>query len=135
MLVCINKRQFGPKAAKPAVKGAAPSASTPTESVPVVQRTVLEKLVDSGQEFILGPPPGVNKVHQGPRDMVVPKIAPRIEVYAKKLRDMYIREGTISEQKSIITPLRYRLPDDSFEKLSKAHLIPGKILYSNITHY
>jgi hypothetical protein len=56
----------------------------------------------------------------------VPKIAPRLEVYAKKLRDMYIREGTISEQKSIITPLRYRQPDDDFEKLLKVNNLPGK---------
>jgi hypothetical protein len=47
MLVSMNKRQFGPKAAKPAAK--APAAATPAADVaPVIQRTVLEKLVDSG---------------------------------------------------------------------------------------
>ena len=45
----------------------------------------------------MGPPIGANKIINGPRDACVHKLAPRIEVYAKKLRDMYLREGSISE--------------------------------------
>jgi hypothetical protein len=99
MLVSFNKRQCGPKAPKPAQKGAPPSAAPVVDLAPVIQKTVLEKLAESGQEFIFGPPPNLTKTHQGPREAVVPKLAPRIEIYAKKLREMYIREGTIAEQK------------------------------------
>ena len=42
------------------------------------------------------------------RDVAIPKLEPRIEIYAKKLRDMYLREGSISESKSYIEVLRDR---------------------------
>ena len=46
-------------------------------------------MVEQGTDFIFGPPPGINKV-QGPhRDVVIPKLEGRMEIFAKKLRDFY----------------------------------------------
>jgi hypothetical protein len=67
--------------------------------------------------MILRPPPGINKVYQGHRDAVIPKIAPRIEIYARKLREAYFREGTIPEFKYYMEANRLRQPTDSIEKL------------------
>ena len=56
----------------------------------------------------MGPPPGINKV-QGPhRDVVIPKLEGRMEIFAKKLREFYIREGVIPEQKIYVDTLRDR---------------------------
>ena len=40
-----------------------------------------------------------------------------MEVFAKKLRDFYIREGTLKEQKTIINAIRERQPEDTIERL------------------
>ena len=56
----------------------------------------------------MGPPPGINKYHGAHRDVVIPKIESRIEVYAKKLREYYLREGIIAEDKLFIEALRAR---------------------------
>ena len=48
--------------------------------------------------MIFGPPKGMhNKLSGVHRDVALHKLAPRIEVYSKKLRDIYLREGSISE--------------------------------------
>ncbi len=84
-------------------------------------------MVESGTEFIFGPPPGINKV-QGPhRDVVIPKLEGRMEVFAKKLRDFYIREGVIPEQKIYIDTLRDRQPEDTIEKCVANKEIAGKL--------
>jgi len=49
--------------------------------------------------FILGPPKVPNKTYNAPRDSYVHKMTPRIELYAKKLRQVYIRTGTIASVK------------------------------------
>lgn len=56
---------------------------------------------------------------------MIPKIAPRLETYAKKLREFYIREGVLPEYKSYIEPLRVRQPEDTIEKLIAAKEMPG----------
>jgi hypothetical protein len=38
----------------------------------------------------------------------VPKLTPRIEVFAKKLRDLYFREGVLPEAKTYIEAVRER---------------------------
>jgi hypothetical protein len=92
-------RHFGPKPAA-AGKGApakgGPSAGPTTPAAPDL-KTPLQELVESGQEMIFGPPPGVNKVYGVHRDVAIPKLAPRIEIYAKKLRELYLREGSMLE--------------------------------------
>ena len=73
-------------------------------------------MVESGTEFLFGTPPGINKV-QGPhRDVVIPKLEGRMEVFAKKLREFYIREGVIPDQKIFIDTLRDRQPEDTIER-------------------
>ena len=57
---------------------------------------------------MFGPPLGINKFHGGHRDTAIPKLAPRIELYAKKLRDLYLREGTLPEDKTFIDAIRIR---------------------------
>jgi hypothetical protein len=74
-------------------------------------------MIAEGADFPLGPPNGINKVQGAHRNDVIPKISPRIEIFAKKLRDFYIREGTIAEQKSYINPIRERTASDTIEKL------------------
>jgi hypothetical protein len=56
-----------------------------------IQKTPFQTLIENGTEFIFGPPPGVNKVQNAHRDVVIPKLEGRMEVFAKKLRDFYIR--------------------------------------------
>lgn len=94
-------------------KGGAPAKGGPPSSTPAYVpepkvMTPFEKLIDMGTEFILGPPPGINKTYNAHRDVCIPKLAPRIEIYAKKLREMYIREGTLREQKVYIDYVRMR---------------------------
>lgn len=43
-----------------------------------------------------------------------------MEVYAKKLREFYIREGVIPNAKIYIDTLRDRQPEDTIEKCVKA---------------
>jgi hypothetical protein len=47
----------------------------------------------------------------------VPKLAPRIDVYAKKLRDFYIREGVLPEAKVYLDVERERQPEDTMQRL------------------
>jgi hypothetical protein len=51
-----------------------------------------------------------------------------MEVFAKKLRDFYIREGVIPDQKIYIDTLRARQPEDTIEKCVANKEIPGKVL-------
>ena len=59
--------------------------------------------------------------------MIQPKLAPRIELYARKLREMYFREGTIPQQKTWIDPIRVRQPTDTLELVAKEKLVPAVI--------
>jgi hypothetical protein len=56
----------------------------------------------------MGPPPGLEKTQNTHRENLVHKLEPRIELYARKLREMYFREGTIPTVKSFIDPIRER---------------------------
>lgn len=74
----------------------------------------------------MGIPPGLNspKPH---RSFIIPKVASTLDVVAKKMREYYIREGVLPEQKVYLNPLRERQPEDSLEKLLEKNEIPAII--------
>jgi len=55
------------------------------------------------------------------------KLEPHIDVYARKLRDMYNREAHITQVKTYLNPLRTRQPTDTLEHCIKEQVIPGVI--------
>lgn len=115
-MIYLTRRMFAPpKAAAPA-KGSPPSATPPPPPVEM-RKPPMQELIDQGVDFPLGPPPGVNILQNGPRNAIVPKLEPRIEVFAKKLREYYIREGVLPEAKTYLETVRDRQPDDTIEKL------------------
>lgn len=56
----------------------------------------------------MGTPQGINKTFGAHRDDIIHKLEPRMNLYARKLREMYFREGTIPTVKTFIDPLRER---------------------------
>jgi len=87
-------------------------------------------MIEKGQEFPLGPPPGVNIVKGAHRNVIIPKIEGRMDIFAKKLRDYYIREGVIPDEKIYIDAVRLRQPEDTIEKLRENRLVPGNFPFS-----
>lgn len=87
----------------------------------------MNKMNDPETELVMGPIPGANKVHQSHRDLILPKLQPRIQVYARKMREMYFREGTIPTTKSYLEAVRERRPTDTLESLMDEQLIPAVI--------
>lgn len=90
-------------------------------------KTLLQKMVDNGEEFVMGEPPVLNKTWGAPRESMLHKLEPHLDVYAQKLRDMYIREGTIPQVKSYLNPLRVRKETDTLEHCMKEMSMPGVI--------
>ena len=86
-------------------------------------------MVDSGEhDFIFGPPAGMNKPLGAHRNRLIHKLEPRIQLYARKLRQMYFREGTIQTQKTFIDPVRLRQPNDTIEAVTLNNkFVPGVI--------
>lgn len=82
---------------------------------------------DGIDQFLFGPPPGVEKMHNAHRDFVAPKIGQRIEFVAKKLREHYIREAIYPDVKIFLDPLRERQPDDTLQKLYANKEVAGVI--------
>jgi hypothetical protein len=99
-LVKLTVRSFGPKAPAKGGKPTDGPGAAPAVEIPKRGKTVLQEIVDSGTEFIMGPPPGLNKTQNAH------KLEPRIDLYARKLRELYFREGTIPVVKSFIDPIR-----------------------------
>ncbi|CDW73589.1 UNKNOWN [Stylonychia lemnae] len=122
-LIFISKRFFAPP--KPAGKGG--PASSPAYVPVVIQKTPYQRLIERGIEFPLGPPKNPQMVQGTHRDNIVPKLAPRIEVFAKKLRDFYFREGVLPEEKTFIEAVRERQPEDKIENLQKEKLVAAVI--------
>ncbi len=58
---------------------------------------------------------------------MIPKLEGRMEVFAKKLREFYIREGVIPDQKIFIDTLRDRQPEDTIERCVANKEVAGKI--------
>lgn len=48
-------------------------------------------------------------------------------MYARKLREMYFREGTIPTQKTFIHPIRERLPTDTLEACTTDRVVPAVV--------
>ena len=46
---------------------------------------------------------------------MIKKLEPHLDVFARKLRDIYVREGTIPQVKSFLNPIRMRKPADTLD--------------------
>lgn len=75
--------------------------------------TMIEQMIEDGVDFPLGAPDVPNKTWGAPRTAMIKKLEPHMDVFARKLRDIYIREGTIPQVKSYLNPLRMRQPTDT----------------------
>jgi len=82
-------------------------------------------MINNGDEFIMGTPANPKKTRGAHRHDMLHKLEPRIDIYARKLREMYHREGTIPTHKSYLDPVRERQPTDTLEECVKHKLIPG----------
>jgi len=69
----------------------------------------------------------VTKMHGAHRDYIYPKLANSMEVFAKKMREQYIREGTYAEAKIYFDPVRERRLDDTLQKLHEDKLVAAVI--------
>jgi hypothetical protein len=124
-LYLTTVRHFGAKAAGKAPAG---KGGPPGQAATVIPKkraeTPLQKYIASGQEFIFGPPSGANKQQNIMRDQIQHRLAPRLEVYARKMREMYHREGTIPTQKTFLEAIRERQMDDTLHKCMEERVIP-----------
>jgi hypothetical protein len=75
----------------------------------------------------MGTPAGINKTYNAHREDIIHRLEPRMDIYARKLREMYHREGTIPTVKTYLDPNRLREPTDTLEHCMKEKLIPGVI--------
>ncbi len=112
-------RYFAPKAQG---KGGPPTTASYVQ--PKRGKNVMEKLIDDGTEFVMGTP---NRNPYNTRDLIQTRLGPRIELYAKKMREMYLREGTIPTEKTFLEAVRERGPTDTIEKCGADKLVPGVI--------
>ena len=64
-------------------------------------------------QFLFGPPSGIEKIHNSHRDYVSPKISTRMEFLAKKMREQYIRDAIYPNVKIYLDSLRERRAEDS----------------------
>jgi hypothetical protein len=80
-------RSFGPKG-KPAA-GAATGAIAVEYKEPTAIPTNFQAMIkrDGIDQFLFGPPAGVEKMHNSHRDYILPKIGSRMEFFAKKMRE------------------------------------------------
>ena len=58
---------------------------------------------------------------------MIHRLEPRMNLYARKLREMYFREGSIPTVKSFLDPVRERGPADTLEHCIKERVVPGVI--------
>ena len=92
------------------------------------QSTAVEKLIaDNEGNFVLGPPKGANKSVGAVRETLLAKLEPRLDMYARRLRDLYHREGMYSDDKMFLEPLRMRQPSDTLQKALREKFVPGVI--------
>ncbi len=85
------------------------------EAVPTNFQAMIKR--DGIDQFLFGPPSGIEKMHNSHRDYVLPKIGSRMEFFAKKMREQYVREAIYPDVKIILDPLRERLPSDTLQKM------------------
>lgn len=114
-LLSLASRNFAPP--KPAGgKPGGPAAAAPYVPV-VVKKTPMQRLVEQGVEFPMGVPPGEHLNTTVHRENLQPTLESRIDVFAKKLRDYYFKEGVLPEVKTYLDGVRLRNPEDTMEKL------------------
>ena len=108
-MATVPLRAFGGKPKPPAAGGGGDAAAAAAYEEPR-RRTGLEQLVEQHgiDAFLFGPPSGVTKLQNAHRDYVYPKLADSAEFLAKRMRELYTREGTISEHKIYFDPVRER---------------------------
>lgn len=75
----------------------------------------------------MGPTSNPKKTRGAHRADMIHKLQPRIDIYARKLREMYHREGTVPSVHTNLNPIREREPTDTLEMCIKEKVIPGKI--------
>jgi len=75
----------------------------------------------------MGPPVNPKKLANGPREAAIYKLEPRIDVYARKLRELYVRRSTITDVKSYINPERMREPTDTIKYCMANSLLAGVV--------
>ena len=124
-LLRLSQRGFAKPAAKGGGKGGPPDVAVPPPKIR--EPTLLQKMVDEGVDFPLGPPKVLNKRINASRQSLLHKLEPHIDIYARKLREMYMREGSIPQTKSYLNPMRMRQPTDTLEECKKEKVIPGVI--------
>lgn len=124
-MVQYQRRFFAPPKSAGGKPGGPPGAAAPAAPV-VIYKTPFEKMVEEGKDFLFGPPPGINKVSGAHRNVIIPKLEGRMEHFAKKLRDFYLREGVIPDAKIYIDTLRDRQPEDTIEKCVANKEVAGK---------
>ena len=73
-----------------------------------------EMIRDNGTEqFLFGPPDGVEKIQGVHRNYIQPKLGQNIEFFAKKMREQYIRDNIYPETKIFLDAVRARQPNDT----------------------
>lgn len=104
-VVSLAFRNFGPKAK---AGGGAPAAAPYVE--PSRMKTNFEVMVEKNgiDQFMFGPPAGIEKMHNSHRAYVIPKLGSRMEFFAKKMREQYIREAIYPDVKIFLDYLRLR---------------------------
>lgn len=123
-LIYQSQRYFAPPKPAAAGKGGPPSTG-PAYVAQEIAKTPMQGLIEKGVDFPLGVPAGAHIKQGAHRDHVAPKLTSRIDLYAKKLRDYYLREGLIMESKIFIDYERLRQPEDTMERLYESQLIAG----------
>ena len=115
--------------AKPAKPGGGGGGPPKAETVIPEKRgkTIFEKMIEEGVDFPLGPPAVPNKTWGAPRESMVNKLESHIDLYARKLREVYVRDGSIPTVKSYLNPLRMRQPSDTLQYCMKEETIPGVV--------
>ena len=78
-------------------------------------------------QFLFGPPAGVEKMHNSHRAYVYPKIGSKMEFFAKKMREQYMREAVYPDVKIFLDPLRERQPNDTLHKMHEDRTVAAVI--------
>lgn len=80
----MNLRHFGPKGKAGGGAPVAPAYKPPEPILTNFESLVKEKGIES---FMFGPPHGITKMHNSHRNYIVPKLASKMEFFAKKMRE------------------------------------------------
>jgi len=115
LMMQTQMRHFGPKGKAPAAGGPPAAPYVPPRRIKTNFEVMVER--DGLDQFMFGPPHGIEKMQNAHRHYVLPKLATRIDMFAKKMREHYIREGIYPDVKIFLDPLRDRQLDDTLQAL------------------